>query len=444
MLTPNSKIKAVILAAGKGSRMKSDKPKVLHEIFSKPLLQRVLEAIEDINPNEPPKSIVVVGCGADLVENFVSKNFPSAKCVLQKEQLGTGHAVSMAIPELSDFCGTVLITCGDTPLLKAETLKKMVDFHLEKNADVTVMSAILDNPTGYGRIIREASGEVDKIVEQKDASEEQAKVKEVNAGVYCLNWAQVKGAFSELKNNNAQGEYYLTDIIEWAKAKGKKAFSFVIEDENEILGINSRLQLLQATEIIKNEKLESLMEQGVTIMDTSSISISPETTIGKDTVIYPNTFITGSNVIGSNCKIGPFSHFRGNVEVGNNSKVGNFVELKNAKIGDNTNVCHLSYVGDATIGNHVNIGAGTIFANYNSITKEKKRSTLKDGVSIGSNSVLVAPVELGENAFVGALSVITKNVDENSLALTRAPQRELKGWVCTQKENCLNQNKENN
>lgn len=433
MFKSKTSFKAVILAAGKGTRMKSSKPKVLHEIFSKPLVGWVVDSINEIYPQNNTQSIVVVGHGANDVEKYLKK-YENVTCVLQKEQLGTGHAVSMATSELKDFCGTVLITCGDTPLLKSSTMRSMVEYHLEHNADVTVMSAIFDNPYGYGRIVRSQDGGIEAIVEQKDANDEQKAIKEVNAGVYCLKWESVKSAFGELKNNNSQGEYYLTDIVCWAKEKNKKALSFVIENPDETLGINSRVQLAQATQIMKNEKLDELMEMGVTIVDSLSTSISPETQIGADTVIYPNTYINGKNKIGSNCKIGPFSHLRGNVEVGDYSKIGNFVELKNAKIGSHTNVSHLSYVGDATLGSNVNIGAGTIFANYNSITKEKKQSTLNDGVSIGSNTVIVAPVELGENVFVGAGSVITKNVGENSLALCRTPQKEYPNWVEKQKK----------
>ena len=433
MLNGKTSFKAVILAAGKGTRMKSSMPKVLHEIFSKPLVGWVIDAINNILGEDKVENVVVVGCGSDEVEKYL-KNFDNVSCVLQKEQLGTGHAISMAFDYLKNYTGTVLVTCGDTPLLKSSTLAKMIEYHEQGNFDVTVMSAILDNPFGYGRIVRGVSGNVDKIVEQKDCSDAQKQIKEINAGVYCFNWESVKNCFKELKNDNAQGEYYLTDVIFWANSKNKRTSAFTIDNENEILGINSRVQLAQATQIMKNEKLSELMENGVTIVDVNSTSISPETQISPDTIIYPNTYINGKNKIGSNCKIGPFSHFRGNVEIGDYSKIGNFVELKNAKIGSHTNVSHLSYVGDANLGSNVNIGAGTIFANYNSITKEKKQSTLKDGVSIGSNSVIVAPVKLNENVFVGAGSVITKNVQENSLALCRTPQKEYPGWVDKQKK----------
>ena len=298
-------IRAVILAAGKGTRMKSQKPKVLHEIFSKPLVGRVVEAIENISKEDEIKSVVVVGHGADEVEKYLSK-YKNVTCVLQKEQLGTGHAVSMALDELKNFKGTVIIACGDTPLLKSATLKKMCEYHEEHNADVTVMSAVFENPFGYGRIVRAQDGSVEAIVEQKDANDEQKAIKEVNTGVYCLKWESVKDSFKELKNNNSQGEYYLTDIISWARQKKKKALSFVIEHASETLGINSRYQLAQATEILKTQKLKELMDEGVTIIDPQSTSISPETTIGEDTIIYPNTYINGENKIGRNCKIGPF------------------------------------------------------------------------------------------------------------------------------------------
>ncbi|MBQ7286788.1 MAG: bifunctional N-acetylglucosamine-1-phosphate uridyltransferase/glucosamine-1-phosphate acetyltransferase, partial [Candidatus Gastranaerophilales bacterium] len=286
----------------------------------------------------------------------------------------------------------------------------------------------------YGRIIRDFKGDIIKIIEQKDATESQKEIKEVNTGVYCFKWMKVKSAFAQLKNNNAQGEYYLTDIIDWARRNSVKTCGYLIKDNSEIYGINSRQNLAEATKIMNNRKLDELMTNGVTIVDPNSTFISPDTTIGEDTTILPNTYINGKNEIAKNCKIGPMAHLRGNCEVGEGSKIGNFVELKNAKIAKKTNVCHLSYIGDAEIGNHVNIGAGTIFANYNSITKEKKQSKLEDGVSVGSNSVIVAPVNIGEKAFIAASSCITKDVEEYSLAMTRGHQKEIKNWVKSDKE----------
>ncbi len=426
-----SDLKAVILAAGKGSRMKSEKPKVLAEIFSNTLLKWVLKSVASVNNDI--ESIVIVGHQADMVEDYLS-SFKNVKTALQAEQLGTAHALAQAIPLLDDFCGNILLLCGDTPLLSGETLKNIVDYHKRECAAITVMSAKLDNPFGYGRIIRNEKNEVVSIVEQKDATDEQKTINEVNAGVYCFNWQEIKNSFQDFKNNNSQGEYYLTDIISWGQEKNKKVCGYVIENNYEILGINSMEQLEEATSIMNLNHLRKLMQKGVNIVDTKSTMISPETDIESDTIIFPNTYIQGENTIGKNCKIGPCAHLRGKVTIGDNCKIGNFVELKNAQIQNNTSISHLSYVGDATLGSNINIGAGTIFANYNSITKEKNTSTLKDGVSIGSNSVLVAPVELGENAFIAAGSVITKNVEENSLAMSRSPQKSIKDWTLKQKE----------
>lgn len=418
-------IKSVILAAGKGTRMKSETPKVLHKIFEKPLLGYVLDNIKTIT-NE---NFVIIGHHADEVKEYVEKNYQNAKTVLQTPQLGTGHAVSMACPYLKDFKGQVLILCGDTPLITSETLKKFVEFHNSNNSDLTVMSTIFENPTNYGRIIREQDGSLKCIVEEKDATPEQKAVKEVNAGIYILDWAKIAPAFSQLTSNNAQGEYYLTDIIEWGKKNNLRVNAFILENSDEIYGINSRKNLAEATRIMNTRKLNSLMDNGVTIVDPNSTWISEDTEIGTDTIIYPSTYIEGSNKIGKNCKIGPCAHFRGGVEVEDNCKIGNFVEVKKAKIGHNTNAGHLSYIGDSELGAHVNIGAGTITANFDPITGTKSKTILKDNVKIGSNTVLVAPVEIGEGTNIGAGSVITKNIGEWALALTRAPLRIIADWV---------------
>ena len=418
-------IKSVILAAGKGTRMKSETPKVLHKIFEKPLLGYVLDNIKTIT-NE---NFVIIGHHADEVKEYVEKNYQNAKTVLQTPQLGTGHAVSMVCPYLKDFKGQVLILCGDTPLITSETLKKFVEFHNSNNSDLTVMSTIFENPTNYGRIIREQDGSLKCIVEEKDATPEQKAVKEVNAGIYILDWAKIAPAFSQLTSNNAQGEYYLTDIIEWGKKNNLKVNAFILENSDEIYGINSRKNLAEATRIMNTRKLNSLMDNGVTIVDPNSTWISEDTEIGSDTIIYPSTYIEGANKIGKNCKIGPCAHFRGGVEVEDNCKIGNFVEVKKAKIGHNTNAGHLSYIGDSELGAHVNIGAGTITANFDPITGTKSKTILKDNVKIGSNTVLVAPVEIGEGTNIGAGSVITKNLGEWALALTRAPLRIIADWV---------------
>jgi bifunctional UDP-N-acetylglucosamine pyrophosphorylase/glucosamine-1-phosphate N-acetyltransferase len=336
---------------------------------------------------------------------------------------------------LQNYLGTLIIVCGDTPLLTTQTLHKLIRFHKENNSDLTVMTTKFDDPTGYGRIIRSPKDEILKIVEQKDATDEQKEIKEVNAGVYCVNWAKIRKAFNELKNNNAQGEYYLTDIIKWARDNQYKVLGYLSEDNEEIFGVNSRQHLAIASNLMKKRYLNELMTNGVTIVDPASTYISPDTTIEADTIIFPNTYIEGKNKIAKKCKIGPMAHLRGGCEVDEGCKIGNFVELKNAKIAKNSNVCHLSYIGDAEIGNHVNIGAGTIFANYNSITKEKKFSTVEDGASIGSNSVIVAPVHIGEDAMIAASSCITKDVEAHALALSRGHQKEIKNWVKSNKEN---------
>lgn len=418
-------IKSVILAAGKGTRMKSETPKVLHEIFGKTLVGYVLDNVKNITS----ENFVIVGHHAEEVENFVKKNYTNAKTVLQTPQLGTGHAVSMVCPMLKDYKGLVLILCGDTPLITEETLKKFIEFHKSQNSDLTVMSTIFENPTNYGRIIRETDNTLKCIVEEKDATPEQKAVKEVNAGIYCIDWAKVQPAFSQLTSNNAQGEYYLTDIIEWGKKNNLNVNAYIMENNEEIFGINSRLHLAEATKIMQKRINEKHMINGVTIVDPSTTYISADTEIGQDTIIFPSTYIEGANKIGKNCKIGPCAHLRGGVEIADNVKIGNFVEVKKSKIASNTNAGHLSYIGDSEVGAHVNIGAGTITANYNPLTKEKSKTILQDNVKIGSNSVLVAPVTIEEGANVGALSVITKNIPQWSLALTRTPIKILSDWV---------------
>lgn len=419
-------IKAIILAAGKGTRMKSETtPKVLHEIMGKTLLGYVIDNVKAF-ANE---QYVIVGHQSEAVEKYITDNYDSAKTVLQSPQLGTGHAVSMVCPYLENYEGQVLILCGDTPLIKEDTLKKFVEFHNSNNSDLTVMSTIFENPTNYGRIVRENDNTLKCIVEEKDATPEQKAIKEVNAGIYCLNWGKIKNAFSQLKTNNAQGEYYLTDIIQWGKEQKLNVNAYILEDSDEIYGINSRQNLAAATKIMNKRKLDELMTSGVTVVDPDSTWISEDTQIGQDTVIYPSTYIEGKNIIGKNCKIGPCAHLRGGVEVCDNVKVGNFVEVKKSKISSNTNVGHLSYIGDSELGERVNIGAGTITANYDPLSKIKSKTVLKDDVKIGSNSVLVAPVTVEEGANVGAGSVITKNIAQWSLAITRAPLKILENWV---------------
>ena len=420
-------IKSIILAAGKGTRMKSDMPKVLHTIFEKTLLGYVIDAVN--NTGIADENFVIVGHQAERVEEYINKNYDNAKCVLQSPQLGTGHAVSMALPYLKDFDGEVIILCGDTPLITSETIKEFVEAHRNLKSDITVMSAIFENPTNYGRIIRNSNNTLNSIVEEKDATLEQKAVKEINAGIYCLNWAKIKPAFSQLKTNNAQGEYYLTDIIKWGNEQNLSVNAYTLKYNEEIYGINSKANLAEATKLLNRKIVNKHLANGVQIIDPATTWISPETEIEADTIIYPSTYIEGKNKIGKHCKIGPFAHLRGGVVLEDYVKVGNFVEVKKTTIKSHTNACHLTYLGDSEIGSNVNIGAGTITANYNPLTKVKSKTIIGDNVKIGSNSVLVAPVTIEEGANVGALSVITKNVTAWALAITRAPMRVVEGWV---------------
>ena len=420
-------IKSIILAAGKGTRMKSDTPKVLHTIFDKTLVGYVIDAVN--NTGLADENFVIVGHQAERVEEYINENYDNAKCVLQSPQLGTGHAVSMALPYLKDFDGEVIILCGDTPLITSETIKEFVEYHRENQSDLTVVSAIFENPTNYGRIIRNQDGSLNSIVEEKDATPEQKAVKEINAGIYCINWAKIKPAFNELTSNNAQGEYYLTDIIKWGNEKNLSVNAYTLKNNEEIFGINSKTHLAEATKMLNNKIVQKHLDNGVQIIDPATTWISPETEIGADTIIYPSCYINGKNKIGKHCKIGPFAHLRGDVVLEDYVKIGNFVEVKKTTIKSHTNACHLTYLGDSEIGSNVNIGAGTITANYNPLTKVKSKTIIKDNVKIGSNSVLVAPVTIEEGANVGAVGVITKNIPEWSLAITRSPLKLIEGWV---------------
>lgn len=426
-------LKSIILAAGKGTRMKSDMPKVLHTIFDKTLVGYVIEAVN--NTGLADENYVIVGHQAERVEEYINANYKNAKCVLQSPQLGTGHAVSMAMPYLNDFDGEVVILCGDTPLITSETIKEFVEYHREIKSDLTVMSAIFENPTNYGRIIRNQDGSLNSIVEEKDATLEQKAVKEINAGIYCINWAKIKPAFNELTSNNAQGEYYLTDIIKWGNEKNLSVNAYTLKNNEEIFGINSKAHLAEASKMLNNRIIQKHLDNGVQIVDPATTWISPETEIGADTIIYPSCYINGKNKIGKHCKIGPFAHLRGNVELEDYVKIGNFVEVKKTTIKSHTNACHLTYLGDSEIGSNVNIGAGTITANYNPLTKVKSKTVIKDNVKIGSNSVLVAPVTIEEGANVGAVGVITKNIPAWALAITRAPLRVIEGWVSKHNSN---------
>ncbi|MFH0701976.1 MAG: bifunctional UDP-N-acetylglucosamine diphosphorylase/glucosamine-1-phosphate N-acetyltransferase GlmU [bacterium] len=466
----NYNFKVIVLAAGKGTRMKSCIPKVLHKILGKTIIERVLKQVLDTG--SITEIFVVVGHQADEVENFINKFYSESICpvipILQEPQLGTGDAVFRVYDKLKLFKGTVLILCGDTPLLTSEMLAEFLDFHKKSQADLTVLSAFMESSKNYGRIIRNLSGNIEKIVEEKDATPEEKQITEVNAGVYCLEWEKIAPAFFDLDKNNEQGEYYLTDIVQWTFEKGLKVQVYAAKNNDEIFGINSRSDLAYATYLLNSRTIKNLMENGVTVIAPENTWISPETKIGQDTIIYPGCVIEGENIIGDNCilgphvfiegtvktgnnvkmfqskisnakisencSVGPFANIRDNVEISNNVRIGNFVEIKNSVINESTNIAHLSYIGDAELGKDVNIGAGTITANYNALTRQKNRTIIEDNVKIGSNCVLVAPVKISESANVAAGSVITKDVPKNSLAIARQHQKIIEEWVNKNKQ----------
>lgn len=444
---------AVILAAGKGVRMRSKLPKVVHRVAGIPMVKHVVNAVCQAGIN---KITVVVGHQQEMVkEIFVGQNLNFAT---QSEQLGTGHALLQAQEYVQDD-DTVLVVAGDTPLLQAATLQALIEHHRTNKAIATVLSTEIENPYGYGRIIRDENGKIKRIVEEKDANPEEKQINEINSGMYCL---QVKEAFAALMTlgaSNAQGEYYLTDILEILMQKQHRVEVFLMHAPEDIYGINNREQLAFAESTMRQRKNTELMLEGVTIMDPASTFIDTGVSIGMDTVIYPGCIIEGTTRIGEGCKIGPGTHINDSIigndvfiensrikeaEVGDKCnigpyaylrpqavlhqgvKVGDFVEIKKSIIGAGSKVPHLSYVGDATLGKGVNVGAGTITCNYDG--KNKWQTILEDGAFIGSNTNLVAPVRIGENAVTGAGSTISRDVPANALGLERAAQKNLEKW----------------
>lgn len=449
-----SELRAVILAAGKGTRMRSKLPKVLHKVGGKPMLQHVLDAADAAGAAE---KIVIVGHEAELVEAMVGEQ---GKIVLQAEQLGTGHAVMQTQDALADFKGTVMILCGDTPLLDGAELKKFYEAHVQSGAAATVLTAHMDNPFGYGRIVRDAEGNVQEIVEEKDADAQQKLIKEVNTGIYCLECPLMFEVLSTLTCDNAQGEYYLTDVLTKLNAAGRKVGGVVTEDSDMVMGINSRRQLAEAESVMRERILGKLMDAGVTIMDPASTFIESSVKIGRDTIIYPFTWLEGTTEIGEDCEIGPnvrftnvkigsgnhlqfmyghdcqvcdgvtagpYVHLRPDTVIGNKVKIGNFVEVKNSHIGVGTKLPHLTYIGDSDIGSGVNMGCGCITVNYDG--KKKYRTVIEDNAFVGCNTNLVAPVTVKAGSYIGAGSTITKEVPENSLAIARAKQKNIEGWA---------------
>lgn len=449
-----SDLTAVILAAGKGTRMRSKLPKVLHKVGGRPMLQHVLDAASAAGAG---RKIVIVGHEAELVEEMVGGQ---GEIVLQAEQLGTGHAVMQTAKALQGFEGTVMILCGDTPLLDGGELKKFYEAHKASGAAATVLTAVMDDPFGYGRIIRGGEGNVCGIVEQKDASEEQKLIKEINTGIYCVECPLLFEMLGRITNDNAQGEYYLTDVLYKLNEAGYKVGGVVTEDCDMVMGINSRKQLSAAEGVMRQRILDRLMDEGVTIMDPASTFIESGVVIGRDTVIYPYTWLEGSVCIGEDCEIGPnvrlinvkvgsgchlqflyghdcrvcdgvtagpYVHLRPDTVIGDHVKIGNFVEVKNSNIGTGTKLPHLTYIGDSDIGSGVNMGCGCITVNYDG--KKKHRTVIGDNAFVGCNTNLVAPVTVQAGSYIGAGSTITKEVPENALAIARAKQKNIEGWA---------------
>jgi bifunctional UDP-N-acetylglucosamine pyrophosphorylase/glucosamine-1-phosphate N-acetyltransferase len=433
--------------------MKSDLPKVLHRVGGKSMLQHVLDAATEAGSE---KNVVVVGFGAEKVKAAIGG---AAEFVEQTEQLGTGHAVMQAGAKIKAFGKTVMVLCGDTPLLEGELLKKLYKEHKAQGAKATVLTAVMPDATGYGRIIRTACGTVQKIVEQKDASEKELKVNEVNSGIYCFEADALLDALKNLSCDNAQGEYYLTDVLEILNKQNEKVWAVVADDYESTLGINSRVQLAGAEKILRSRKNRELMESGVTIMDPSSTFIDAQVKVGRDTVIYPFTWLEGETIIGERCQIGPncrftdvkagenvtahfsyaheceigsdivmgpYVHLRPGTKLAPKIKIGNFVEVKNSNVGEGTKLPHLTYIGDSDIGSGVNMGCGCITVNYDG--KNKFRTKIGDNAFVGCNTNLVSPVEVGDGAYIGAGSTITKNVPENALGIGRARQTNIENW----------------
>lgn len=446
------KLKTLILAAGKGTRMKSELPKVIHEVNGIPMISKIIKVLEVLKPEE---NILILGHKKEEVLKVVGED---ADYVVQTEQLGTGHAVLQAKDKLKDYDGDVMVLCGDTPLLREETLEELYKFHRDTDSVTTILTSIYDNPFGYGRIVKE-NGLVKAIVEEKEADAEIKKIKEVNAGVYCFKGRELFDALSKITNNNEKGEYYLTDVIGIQVGEGKKVQSFVLNDNIEILGVNSKVELAQASKVLRDRKNIDLMEKGAILIDPSAVYAEEDVVVGRDTVIYPGAILQGKTVIGENCQIlgttriidstlgnnikvessvieesiledgvtmGPFAHLRPKSHLKEKVHVGNFVEVKKSTLEKGVKAGHLTYLGDAQIGEDTNIGAGTITCNYDG--KNKFKTVIGKNSFIGSDSMLVAPVIIGENALVGAGSVITKDVPDNSLAVSRSKQIIKNDW----------------
>ncbi|WP_448269974.1 bifunctional UDP-N-acetylglucosamine diphosphorylase/glucosamine-1-phosphate N-acetyltransferase GlmU [Nostoc sp. DSM 114159] len=440
-----------ILAAGRGTRMKSRLPKVLHSLGGRSLVERVLESIEPLSPS---RRIVIVGYQSEEVQAAMH-SIPSLEFVEQTVQLGTGHAIQQLLPHLENYTGDLLVLNGDLPLIRSETLLQMLQTHVQNQNAATILTSHLPDPTGYGRVFCNDENIVQKMVEHKDCTPAQRENQRINAGVYCFRWPDLAKVLPHLQANNAQKEYYLTDAV----TQVGQVMAVDVEDYQEILGINDRLQLAAASEILQKRVKEKWMLAGVTLIDPTSITIDETVELQPDVIIEPQTHLRGNTVIqtGSHIgpgsliensqlsenvtvqysvvinstvqagsRIGPYTHLRGQVQVGAGCRVGNFVELKNTQLGDRTNAAHLSYIGDTVVGSRVNIGAGTITANYDGV--KKHRTKIGDRTKTGANSVLVAPLTLGDDVYIAAGSTVTEDVPDDSLVIARSRQVVKPAW----------------
>ncbi len=404
----------IIMAAGKGTRMKTEKAKCVHKVYGKEMVKRVVDIAKEAGIND---IITVVGHKREQVQEVLKD---SVKYAYQEELLGTGDTVKQALPLLKGKKGKVVILCGDVPILRPSTLRNLIKKSIDNKEYATILTAIYENPTGYGRIIRDIGGNVKSIVEEKDADEDQILINEINAGVYCFDIEELALAIQKINNNNAQKEYYLTDVIKIMNEKGLKTGAVIVDDNTEILGVNDRVQLELVTQVLKIRINTELMEKGVTIEDINSTYIYDDVEIGTDTVIHPNTTIKSGVKIGKNCEIGPNSYIREACNIADNVKIGSFVEIKKATIGKGTKVPHLTYMGDCEIGENTNIGCGTITCNYDG--KNKHRTVIGDNAFIGSNVNFIAPVNIGNKTIIAAGSTITEDVPDNALAIGRERQ----------------------
>ncbi|MHC5372917.1 bifunctional UDP-N-acetylglucosamine diphosphorylase/glucosamine-1-phosphate N-acetyltransferase GlmU [Enterococcus sp. LJL120] len=438
---------AIILAAGKGTRMKSKLYKVLHPVAGKPMVEHIINRVIETKPTE---IVTIVGHGAEMVQEQLGER---SQYALQAEQLGTGHAVMQAAQFLEGKQGTTLVISGDTPLLTAETLDHLIEYHQGKQASATILTADAEDPTGYGRIIRDHVGIVDRIVEQKDATDEEARVTEINTGTYCFDNEKLFKALKKIGTDNAQGEYYLTDIIEILKADGEIVAAYQTKDFEESLGVNDRMALAEANRLMRARINRQHMVNGVSFIDPDSTYVDADIEIGSDTVIEAGVQLQGTTKIGEDCligahsrivdsqigdgvkvyasvieesivknaaDIGPYAHLRPQAEIGERVHIGNFVEVKKATIGADTKVGHLTYVGDAILGKDINVGCGVVFVNYDG--KNKHQTIVGDNSFIGSASNLIAPLTIGEHAITAAGSTITDDVPANGMGIGRARQ----------------------